>query len=385
MIWRIRPGDWREPPCLVAYQPGMREWILVMSVFAACDSGTGGGGSTTGGGGSTTGGGGGSTTGGGGGSTTGGGGGSTTGGGGGSTTGGGGGSTTGTGGGSALTIVSLTISPAQLVDNSSVTISAIVTDTAGLSAIAGGTLTDPNGISYGAFSTAGGQGTFSLSLTWTDVQNISPIQTPPGGGVRALVATFYDNNANSAQKPLSLPLACHASQYAVCDGKCANLDFDKNNCGACGVSVPECYNGVAGCSSGYTLCNNQCVNLSTNPDYCGSCDNSCTPWAIANHVYGQILSCEQGVCCANGVCGSAVGGGSLTPCQSCVRTGPCKTQYDACQADAACAQLYTCVASCSTPTCATNCYTAASATGQTKYDAWDQCTCTSCTAQCGAC
>jgi hypothetical protein len=149
-----------------------------------------------------------------------------------------------------------------------------VTDSAGLSSIAGGKLTDANQLDYGTFGTAGGQGTFSLTLSWAEVQSLSPIDFPAGGGSRALTAIFFDNSGQTAHAPFRLELAC-ASSYGACNGNCTDLTRDVDNCGSCG--------------------------------------NSCTTWATANHLRnakcassvcnGEVNSTMTNLTCSN-LCGS---------------------------------------------------------------------------------
>jgi hypothetical protein len=62
----------------------------------------------------------------------------------------------------------------------------------------------------------------------------------------------------------------------VCGDKC-EVDFqnDPNNCGSCGVVVPQGVKCVAGrltCPDDLTLCGRKtCVNLATDPNNCGGC------------------------------------------------------------------------------------------------------------------
>ena len=63
-----------------------------------------------------------------------------------------------------------------------------------------------------------------------------------------------------------------------CGNICTNLQFDPNNCGACGIVVPTGLTCVGGtptlvCPPGQTNCSGTCVNLASDPNNCGACDN----------------------------------------------------------------------------------------------------------------
>ena len=62
-----------------------------------------------------------------------------------------------------------------------------------------------------------------------------------------------------------------------CDGSCADLTTDQQNCGKCGMT----------CNANASCCNGMCVNLKNDADNCGTCGMSCFAPAIC--CYG---SCE---------------------------------------------------------------------------------------------
>src|SRR5262249_10074038 len=155
--------------------------------------------------------------------------------------------------------------------------------------------------SYGAFASAGGQGTFSITVTWSSVQSIAN-----GANARPLLVTFFDNAGNRVTAPFTLTLACKSASDTVCDGKCVNLMTDPSNCGACGNVIPEggpgvtCVNGMVDCAvSTGTLCNNFCVHTSSDLYNCGACNHSCYAWADAHGIdvggFGH-LTCLMGTC-----------------------------------------------------------------------------------------
>ena len=77
-----------------------------------------------------------------------------------------------------------------------------------------------------------------------------------------------------------------------CNGRCADLSSDTQNCGLCGNRCPPgsaCVSGVCteaagsftgtavGCPAGEIYCNGQCMDLSGDAQNCGSCGNRCPP------------------------------------------------------------------------------------------------------------
>ncbi len=65
-----------------------------------------------------------------------------------------------------------------------------------------------------------------------------------------------------------------------CDGVCADLQTDRDNCGSCGNVCPAfCRrneDGIGICSLGCCV-DGQCADLSIDRENCGECGNECTP------------------------------------------------------------------------------------------------------------
>jgi hypothetical protein len=106
-------------------------------------------------------------------------------------------------------------------------------------------------------------------------------------------------------------VACCGPGEACCDGYCADLASDINNCGSCGDACDPpgpyeygaCINGNCEyeCADGAVRCGETCTYLTWDPDNCGACGNVCG---------GDFPHCNDGVCseCSygqskcNGVC-----------------------------------------------------------------------------------
>ena len=152
-----------------------------------------------------------------------------------STSGSGVGSTT-SGGAGGPVIQSLSANPNPLTPTGT-TVSAVVTDTSGLSDLSGGTLTDKvYGTNYGAFVTPGGQGTFIFSLTWSELYQAHAINFAAGSSEsRVVTANFFDAQSRTASQDVTLTLQCAAATDGPCSAGCTNLTTDGMNCGACGT------------------------------------------------------------------------------------------------------------------------------------------------------
>ena len=120
-----------------------------------------------------------------------------------------------------------------------------------------------------------------------------------------------------------------------CNGACAQLQTDANNCGACGKSCAaseECNAGACSpCPKSHTQCTDQCANLMGDPFNCGACGNVCA--GSQSCVAGACGACD-GTVCANscvelstdrtncGACGNTCAAGECCTAGVCSTTGP---------------------------------------------------------------
>ncbi|HPH64443.1 MAG TPA: hypothetical protein PLF40_01820 [Kofleriaceae bacterium] len=91
-------------------------------------------------------------------------------------------------------------------------------------------------------------------------------------------------------------LYCHASSClaseATCNGVCANLQSDPDNCGACGTTCGDgmsCYSGVCAPScaaSNEQSCSGVCLDTNSDENHCGNCTTVCP----------ASQTCEAGTC-----------------------------------------------------------------------------------------
>jgi hypothetical protein len=192
------------------------------------------------------------------------------------------------------------------------TITAVVTDTSGVTALTGGTLKDKMyGTSYGAFQTPGGQGTFTYVMTWSALYQANPISFPPGGSVqRVVTATFFDMQNRTASQDLTLTLECGSSSGSPCSMGCLNLTNDLSNCGACG-----------------NVCANSNVCKKDSYNACACHAGHCTDTIVTSVVGGATCNavCQSlGASCVTNTCPTLpLGGASQTNTDiSCAAAGP---------------------------------------------------------------
>ena len=118
--------------------------------------------------------------------------------------------------------------------------------------------------------------------------------------------------------------ACGSGQME-CNGACADIQTDSENCGTCGYVCDTgmaCQGASCVCATGYVSCSGQCVL--SNSDHCGA---SCA-------------ACQGSDVCSNGQCSSSCGSGSTTcpdrTCSSNSDPGHCGSSCTVCGTGATC-------------------------------------------------
>ena len=182
----------------------------------------------------------------------------------------------------------------------------------------------------------------------------SPNVVAGGAGSGAAVVSYTANNAVYAAVVVpAAPPSCLSGQLD-CQGTCASIQTDTNNCGACGYSCgpnSTCTSGVCGCIPTAENCGGTCTSFQ-DPNDCGACGNVCpaggpncnstsqggTPVtsAACGCGTGSIGICSGGETCnpSTGVC-SCPSGDSFCP-TGCLNlsndTNNCGQCYHACAA-----------------------------------------------------
>jgi hypothetical protein len=112
-------------------------------------------------------------------------------------------------------------------------------------------------------------------------------------------------------------LECPVGETA-CGGRCAALETDAANCGACGFACSSgaCQDGACACPPGKTECGGGCVDLATDPAHCGACATGCAPAQV----------------CSASACAAACGGGLQACGRACVDLASDRWNCGACGA-----------------------------------------------------
>jgi hypothetical protein len=123
----------------------------------------------------------------------------------------------------------------ELLDGQPLTVTAVLTDPDGVDDLIGGTLLDPaTGASYGAFETSASEGSYQLTLTWPQLDAVSPIDGSLGDPMhRTLRAQFFDTAGHQTSRDLEIGLGCASASGIACSTGCADA-YGTNSCGACG-------------------------------------------------------------------------------------------------------------------------------------------------------
>lgn len=191
----------------------------------------------------------------------------------------------------------------KISEGDSVRFTAVVTDPDGIEDLIGGTLSDAqSGTAYGSFTTAAEEGSYSLTLTWSELNDVEWIQFADSEE-RSFEAEFYDVAGHTTTETLSIELHCYGYSacnglcgFTACDGYCIREPLDtRDHCGTCGN---ECAPGafcdttgdtaVCACPDREEICNGECTAILDDPDNCGSCGNVCA-----------VRGCNRGLCGCN--------------------------------------------------------------------------------------
>jgi hypothetical protein len=161
--------------------------------------------------------------------------------------------------GSPPAILSFGTNVQAITQGDEVTFTAVVTDPDGAGDIAFGDLVDEGtGIVCGAFTAGAQEGAYELVLSWSEINQIAPIDFAHGASEqRTFVGRFFDHAGHGAARSAALTLGCNGG--AACSGTC--------------VDAPE------GCGPAWSACLPH-GTVTTCVDYCASvgstCSGSCT-------------------------------------------------------------------------------------------------------------
>lgn len=207
-------------------------------------------------------------------------------------------------------IIDLSSNTSVMNENSTLIITAIVTDPQGIGDLIGGSLKNVSEtLSYGAFSTSGEEGSYQITLYWDDLDTVEAVWAERAGRERVFKALFYDQAGHMASDNISVTLQCTAGRAAcdgdcldhqdICDGgnTCIDVGSDPTNCGACDFSCAAVSNGDpicvselcdVDCHDGYARCGEtECREALSDDSNCGGCDQFCD--AAEDCLYGNCI------------------------------------------------------------------------------------------------
>jgi hypothetical protein len=212
---------------------------------------------------------------------------------------------------SSPTIVAFTTNVGAITDGESVTFTAVVTDPDGIRDVIGGTLlSDDGAATYGAFPDSHQGGTFTLTLTWAEIQRVRSIQFVDREA-RVFRARFFDQAAHRAEATVALMFHCDG--LAACAGHCTDLARDVGHCGSCeractgdanSCSAGSCHGSVcvsrffgvpATCAAACTARRMTCMSCgATDPTLVGRGmnSNSCTPYFPGPPSAPDVHGCD---------------------------------------------------------------------------------------------
>lgn len=204
-------------------------------------------------------------------------------------------------------VLELEATPAELTEDDSTTINAVVTDPQGAQDIVAGRLLDAESQQLvGTFRSVAG-GSFEAVVSWDDLNDVRAITFDATGATRALTAEFIDNSNERSTRSLALTLSC--AGLPACEGSCGQEDcrgscsapadyVTVDNCGSCGTS----------CQSGFRCDTGTCTELTDVGSACeiGDCSD------IPSEFFSTVCLDEENYLWPGGYCS--------VPC---IRAGQC--------------------------------------------------------------
>ncbi len=194
--------------------------------------------------------------------------------------------------------LSLQTNVSKITAGESVIFTAVLTDPDGVDDIVGGTLSDEGGmIGYGPFVAAGQEGTYSITLSWDDMQQAEAIEFEGMDLGRVFRAEFYDQGAHKVYQDVNVILTC--AEGSACDGVCTDIMTSAEHCGTC---ARPCAGGCEGgmCAPKWGECLIMSSGFDTCAMYCASVreacvENGCGPNDGTIRAFSQQINCKDEV------------------------------------------------------------------------------------------
>jgi len=170
-----------------------------------------------------------------------------------------------------------------ITEGESVVFTATVSDPDGLDDIAGGSLLTGDGaFSYGPFVAAGKEGTYSITVSWGDIDQVEVIDFESADIERTFRAEFFDTVGGRALRDTKIILSCPGG--GACDGACKDFQVDAENCGACGkVCEGGCESAM--CAPLFGECINMAKGFASCAEYCQGEGEQCVESGCDESTY----------------------------------------------------------------------------------------------------
>jgi hypothetical protein len=159
-------------------------------------------------------------------------------------------------------VIGLVATPASMTEGDTVTITATVTDPDGLEDLVGGMLQNSDGGAvYGPFTQLSG-GTFSIALSWTQLNQVEPIHFDTEL-LRTLRAEFTDTTQKIGAGTVDVTLSCGGGCSSAVNGQCGGP--------ACDCVCSDLYDCGLEMSAGMQLCPGFTGAASEKADFAAQC------------------------------------------------------------------------------------------------------------------
>jgi hypothetical protein len=174
------------------------------------------------------------------------------------------------------------------------TVTAVLTDPDGIDDLIGGTLLDAeSGGTYGSFAVAAAEGSYSLSLTWEQLNTTHSIEALPIGVERTFRAQFFDSAGHSATRDLTVRLRCNDPGTQAFRGCCAGVATDVNS-----SVYPTAYCGLVNTCRGCGSCGRQCMRPAWSDTDTTGGSSWCSGFrCVATKTCSAMMTCQA--CCAS--------------------------------------------------------------------------------------
>lgn len=181
----------------------------------------------------------------------------------------------------------------KITEGESLIFTALLTDPDGVGDIVGGSLLSGDEmIDFGPFMAAGQAGAYSISVSWSQIHQATPIHFENAEPHIAFRARFFDQAGSDAVSDAEVMLYCDGG--SACDGTCSDLGADGANCGSCGHSCASMSCDGGACTPTWSACISQDEGFSTCSEVCNGIGAACAEAQCGGYTvsyYNGLFDC----------------------------------------------------------------------------------------------